>query len=304
MRWGHNDRVHTVAAAGFAWRHADDPDDGELQEALDGKGYRGRHRELATQRNVVTLAEVDGDRLFVLLQVLGRAGRLFQLSLFVDAASLISVLGPRPAEFEEDAGAALVAALMARVDEFNRPSDVVGAAIDELAGQLERELNAAANAAGALDREMRTALPRDPEQFLERAFSIRHDLVTIGNRITQTREACSVIASSELDFTHVSGAQPRDRLTQLRARLDGEAEFLQGVLDYYQSLTNTKMNIAMERLAVIAAVTLPVSAIGGILGMNTIVSDETNVAASFLTFVLMMVLTVWMLVYARRRGWW
>lgn len=296
--------MRTITADRFVWRHADDPSDGELRGNLEGGGYQTRHIELATHRNVVTLAEVDGDRLFVLLQVLGKEGRLFQLSLFAEEAALISVLGPRPSEFDDDAGGALATALMGRADEFRRPSDVVGAAIAEIAEALERELNEAANAAGALDREMRTALPRDPERFLERAFSTRHDLVTIGNRITQTREACSVIAGSGLDGAQVSGALPRDRLTQLRARLDGEAEFLQGVLDYYQSLTNTKMNIAMERLAVIAAVTLPVSAIGGILGMNTIVSDETNVLANTLTVVLMLVLTIWMLVYARRRGWW
>ena len=293
-----------VAPARFVWHHADDPSDGELWGVLESGGHHTRHIELATERNVVTLAEVDGNGLFVLLQVLDEGGRLFQLSLFVGEASLISVLGPRPASFDDDAGAALASALMMRVNEFERPSDVVGTAISEISEQLERELNRAANSAGALDREMRTALPRDPEHFLERVFSTRHDLVTIGNRLTQTREACSVIASSGLDGTHVSGALLRDRLTQLRARLDGEAEFLQGVLDYYQSLTNTKMNIAMERLAVIAAVTLPVSAIGGILGMNTIVSDETNVIANTLTLALMMVLTVWMLIYARRRGWW
>lgn len=296
--------MRTVGSARFVWRHADDPTDGELRAALESGDYQSRHVELATERNVVTLAEVDGDRLFVLLQVLGEGGRLFQLSLFVDGSSLISVLGPRPADFQDDAGAALANALTSRAGDFDAPAAVVAAALAEISEQLERELNRAANAAGALDREMRTELPRDPESFLERAFTIRHDLVTIGNRITQSREACSVVAASGLDGAQATGTQPRDRLAQLRARLDGEAEFLQGVLDYYQSLTNTKMNIAMERLAVIAAVTLPVSAIGGILGMNTIVSDETNVAASSLTFVLMMVLTIWMLIYARRRGWW
>lgn len=296
--------MRTVGSARFVWRHADDPTDGELWAALESGDYPPRHIELATERNVVTLAEVDGDRLFVLLQVLGEGGRLFQLSLFVDGSSLISVLGPRPADFQDDAGAALANALTSRAGDFDAPAAVVAAALAEISEQLERELNRAANAAGALDREMRTELPRDPESFLERAFTIRHDLVTIGNRITQSREACSVVAASGLDGAHATGTQPRDRLAQLRARLDGEAEFLQGVLDYYQSLTNTKMNIAMERLAVIAAVTLPVSAIGGILGMNTIASNETNVAASLVTFSLMMVLTIWMLIYARRRGWW
>lgn len=278
----------------FVWRHADDPGDAELRETLATSGFSGRHVQLAIERNVITLAERDGDRLFVLLQILGGEGRLFQVALFVEETALLSVLGPRPESYEVDAGAEVVSQLIDSAPAMSEPRDVVSNALTIIAGNLEAALGVAANSAGVLDREMRTQLPRDPEQFLERAFAVRHDLVTIGNRITQTREACAVAGFDEM----------RDRFMQLRGRLDGEAEFLQGVLDYYQSLTNTKMNIAMERLAVIAAVTLPVSAIGGILGMNTIVSDETNLAVNLLMLGLMLSLTVWMLVYARRRGWW
>ena len=41
---------------------------------------------------------------------------------------------------------------------------------------------------------------------------------------------------------------------------DAQREYLQGVIEFYQTRTNTKMTIAAERLAVIAAVTLPVTA--------------------------------------------
>ena len=55
----------------------------------------------------------------------------------------------------------------------------------------------------------------------------------------------------------------------------GQREYLQGVIEFYQTRTNTKMTIAAERLAVIAAVTLPITALSSILGMNVIVHDET-----------------------------
>ena len=54
---------------------------------------------------------------------------------------------------------------------------------------------------------------------------------------------------------------------------DTQREYLQGVIEFYQTRTNTKMTIAAERLAVIAAVTLPVTAISSIIGMNVIVND-------------------------------
>ena len=47
-----------------------------------------------------------------------------------------------------------------------------------------------------------------------------------------------------------------DRFERVRQIGDGEREFLAGVIDYYQTRTATKMTIAMERLAVLAAVTL------------------------------------------------
>ena len=56
---------------------------------------------------------------------------------------------------------------------------------------------------------------------------------------------------------------------------DSQREYLQGVIEFYQTRTNTKMTIAAERLAVIAAVTLPVTAISSIMGMNVIVNEET-----------------------------
>ena len=40
------------------------------------------------------------------------------------------------------------------------------------------------------------------------------------------------------------------------------------------------MTIAAERLAVIAAITLPVAAISGVFGMNLIVNDRTTGSSS------------------------
>ena len=53
-------------------------------------------------------------------------------------------------------------------------------------------------------------------------------------------------------------------------------DYLQGVIEFYQTRTNTKMTIAAERLAVIAAVTLPITALSSVLGMNLIVNDATH----------------------------
>ena len=85
---------------------------------------------------------------------------------------------------------------------------------------------------------------------------------------------------------------------------DTQREYLQGVIEFYQTRTNTKMTIAAERLAVIAAVTLPVTAISSVMGMNVIVNEETH--WGWLTVLLsgMVVMSIALLIWARRQGWW
>ena len=64
------------------------------------------------------------------------------------------------------------------------------------------------------------------------------------------------------------------------------------------------MTVAMERLAVIAAVTLPITALASIYGMNVIVNDRTHVTQ--LVFVLLTMVTIsgMLLRWARKQGWW
>ena len=48
------------------------------------------------------------------------------------------------------------------------------------------------------------------------------------------------------------------------------------MIELYQTKVHTKMTVAMERLAVIAAVTLPITAIASVYGMNVIVNEQTH----------------------------
>jgi magnesium transporter len=64
------------------------------------------------------------------------------------------------------------------------------------------------------------------------------------------------------------------------------------------------MTIAAERLAVIAAVTLPITALSSVLGMNVIVSSETHVVALVVLLAVMGAMSALVLVWARRKGWW
>ena len=85
---------------------------------------------------------------------------------------------------------------------------------------------------------------------------------------------------------------------------DGEKENLQGSIEFYQARTNTELTIAAERLAVIAAITLPITAVSGVLGMNFIVNDATQPVGLAISLLAMVVMSVLLLIWAKRQGWW
>lgn len=86
------------------------------------------------------------------------------------------------------------------------------------------------------------------------------------------------------------------------ALCEREQEFLQRVVDFYQSRTVTKMNIAMERLALIDALVLPVTAVAGIYGMNIIVPARTNYVHLTAVLALITTISLSMLVWAGATG--
>lgn len=96
-------------------------------------------------------------------------------------------------------------------------------------------------------------------------------------------------------------ADLEDLFRRIHRMTDGEQEFLAGVIELYRTRTDTKMMIAAERLA---AVTLPVTAISSILGMNVIASANTQVTALVVLLVVMLVISGVLLRYTKRQGWW
>jgi Mg2+ and Co2+ transporter CorA len=95
-----------------------------------------------------------------------------------------------------------------------------------------------------------------------------------------------------------------DQFGRITAMADGETEFLQAVIEFHQAMTNTKMTIAAERLAVIAAVTLPVTALSSVYGMNLIVNESTHWGQLAVVLAVMIAMSGTLLRWAKRQGWW
>ena len=147
----------------------------------------------------------------------------------------------------------------------------------------------------------------NPEEFLEELFQARHGLLAVRTMGALGAEVYGRIAALESrvpadDLPLVTDVV--DQLTRIRGLADGEREYLQGVIEFYRARAETKMTIAAERLAVIAVVTLPITALSSVYGMNIIVNDRTHVPALIGVLAVMVVMSATLLTWAKRRGWW
>jgi Mg2+ and Co2+ transporter CorA len=76
------------------------------------------------------------------------------------------------------------------------------------------------------------------------------------------------------------------------------------VIEFYKARTDTKVTIAGERLALIAVLTLPITALSSIYGMNVIVNDRTHLGQLAVVLAIMVVMSVGLLRWAKQQGWW
>ena len=76
------------------------------------------------------------------------------------------------------------------------------------------------------------------------------------------------------------------------------------MIEFYQTRSGTKMTIAAERLAVIAAVTLPITALSSVVGMNVIVNEQTLTGPLVVLLAIMVMMSGVLLIWTHRKGWW
>lgn len=146
----------------------------------------------------------------------------------------------------------------------------------------------------------------DAEQFLDGMFRVRHGLLTV-----RTMAALTAGVYGRMQRLAVYGAAGQtmlgnnlDQFERLATMARTQEEYLQGVIEFYQTRTNTKMTVAAERLAVIAAVTLPVTALSSVMGMNVIVNSRSDPLFVIALVSVMVVMSSTLLVWAKRHGWW
>ena len=279
-------------------------------------------------RNHIARLHHYGDVLYLALHrpEPGASGHVhyLELDLYVGPHFLVTLHGPRNPVVPLEAMLRETTDVAARVDAGRlrptRPVALLYALVSALTNVQERLVNEFAQQVGLLEQRVMSQADDDhPQEFLDELFTVRHTLLTVRTMAAQGAEVLArtvtlggraATAATDED-THADRLADRQALEDLRdqyERLDritrSQLEFLEGVTDFYRARTDTRMTIAAERLAVIAAVTLPVAALSSVIGMNVIVNDSTQWTALVVLVVMMVALSTTLLVWAKRQGWW
>ena len=267
------------------------------------------------ERNQVPKIHAYPDHVFIVLHApeRGQGGTVHYVELdqFVGPGFLVTVHGPLSPAVPADVALRESHSVRTRLESGRlHPSssfELSYAIVSALARHQEAFVAALAQEASLLEQRLMAEEFTDPEEFLEELFRSRHELLVVRTMAALSREIYGRMMTLERyvpGASHSLVADLADQFARVSGLADGQKDFLQGVIEFYQTRTNTKMTIAAERLAVIAAVTLPITALSSVYGMNLIVNDSTHWGQLAVVLAVMATMSLTLLRWAKRQGWW
>ncbi|WP_421741327.1 CorA family divalent cation transporter [Cellulomonas sp.] len=186
--------------------------------------------------------------------------------------------------------------------------DISHAIVSTLTRRMEKFVEELTADVWELERRVTAGAYDDPEKFLDEMFRTRHGLLAVRTIAAQTAEIYRRVAGLQRAVPEekpvTSSGTSSTSSTGSRGLAVEEKDYLQGVIEFYRARTETKMTIAAERLAVIAVVTLPITALASVLGMNLIVNQHTTVVPLVGALAVMIAMSGGLLWWAKRQGWW
>jgi magnesium transporter len=300
---------------GFVWVDIPQTDDAAADVLSGVFGFHDVAVRLCRERNHLPASHAYRDTVFTVLHApeQGAAGHvhLLELDQFVGARHLVTVHGPVNPDVPlsralEDTQGVLARLLAGRLRPQS-PAELSHAIISALVRRQQAFVTAVAAKVATLEQRVMVDDFRSPETLLDEMFLVRHELITVRTMAAQSHDVYARLAGlsrfvREQDRPTLQDVA--DQFDRLRSLADGEKEFLFGVIDLYQTRVATKMTVAVERLAVLAAVTLPITALASIYGMNVIVNTQTHVPQLLIVLAVMIAMSGTLLRWTKRQGWW
>jgi Mg2+ and Co2+ transporter CorA len=301
-------------ADGVLWVDVPEADPGAVRVLGEVFGFHPKAVQDCVGRNPVPKVHVYADHVFVVLHApeagVGGHVHYVELDQFVGPRYVVTVHGPVNAAVDPAAARMETEAVAVRIEGGRfRPAsgpELSTAVVSALTGRLRDHLSARTTEVWRFEQMVTAGQLGDAEQFLDGMFRVRHGLLTVRTMASLSHEvygrmhALAVFGTEGGDLLENN----MDQFQRLATMAHSQEDYLQGVIEFYQTRTNTKMTIAAERLAVIAAVTLPITALSSVMGMNVIVNSRTDPVFLTALVVLMVVTSVVLLIWAKRHGWW
>jgi len=302
-------------ADGFVWVDVPELDAAAESLLTDVFGAHPLVVEACRRRNHVPTVHGYSDHVFVVLHSPLSTGQghvhLLELDQLVGTNYLVTVHGPVNPEVSLESALAETAAVRQRIDggRFRpaTPAELSYAVVSALVRAQRAVVSQVAEAVPGLESRVMAGNFRDPEVLLEEMFLLRHELITVRTLAAQDHEIYARLSSLDRLLPEEDLRLARDlsdQFERVRSIADGESQFLFGVIDLYQTRVSTKMTLAMERLAVIAAITLPITAIASVYGMNVIVNERTHWVHLVIVLAAMATISGLLLRWAKKQGWW
>jgi magnesium transporter len=309
-----DDIQNMVTGPGLIWIDVQYWDADTAQFLAKRLGLHRRTVHDCAVRNPVPKVHSYPDQTFVVLHAPepGSGGHVHYIELdqVVGPNWLLTAHGPMNLAVPLDAAYVETKSVARKLDSGRlrptRACELSAALVTVLVGRLRDYLTALTEEVWNLERQVTGGHVGNPEQLLEELFGVRHGLLAIRTMAASTHEVYGQM--TQLSVFGAAGAAQlidlEDQFRRLAAMADGQREYLQGVIEFYQTRTGTKMTIAAERLAVIAAVTLPITALSSIVGMNVIVNAQTQVGLLAALLITMSIMSGTLLAWTHRKGWW
>jgi magnesium transporter len=303
---------------GVLWVHVDHADPEGMNLLSNLVPVRPPDVRACHTRSPVPALRAYDDHVFSAMNGLARGadGRLHFLPvmMFTKPPVVVTVSGPRHEALTDAAARRDLDTVRARLDASDlRPRSVfeMGGAIRiEMLESQEELVASAARRIAALELSVMQRDPVHAEALLGDLFGLRHDLQTIHTNAAHTHELYAYLNEQVDTDAGVLTLDPkvltglRQSYGHLKNTTDLEREYLQEVLDMFQTRVSTELNRFVRKITAFGTIGIAWTVIAGIYGMNFVHMPELNWRFGYLAALSLMAGVGAVLgVLFRRRGW-
>jgi Mg2+ and Co2+ transporter CorA len=287
------------------------------------------------ERNRVAKMHAYPDHVFVVLHTPERGERghvhYLELDQFVGRNYLVTVHGPLNPAVPPEAALRETATVLRRIQAGRlrpaTPWELSHAIVSAVTRSQEAYVETVTSDIWRLEQQVTGGNVDDPEEFLNELFRARHGLLAV--RTMGALGAGSYARMKSLTRVSVGGrllvADMADQLDRIRGVADGEREYLQGVIEFYQTVLTIKatligqaqteeakrlteasyaQNEELKKISAWAAVFFAPTLVGTVYGMDFDHMPERHWAAGY-PFALALMALGSLVLYRmfKRRGW-